>query len=182
MQKAIHVIINPNDPRLSVYEVGEGIIIGYIKKGDYYTTEILQYLGMEITTPVESKFEVFIIKRLDKDSAVIVQRSDLGNLITVKDVNDYNYVQEIYQKGSFFNPSLAGAKRGKSEEQKKKRKKEKLQPPSSQKKKRVSKKKSFFARLREIFSWKKQKRELRAKGRARPASTSRPESIEERSV
>lgn len=180
--KAIRVVINPNDPRLSVYEVGEGVIIGYIKKGDYYTTEILQYLGMEVTTPVESKFEVFIIKRLDKDSAVIVQRSDLGNLIIVKDVNDYNYVQEIYQKGSFFDPSLAGAKRKKNEEKQRKLKKEKLQTVSSQKKKRVSKQKSLFSKLREIFSWKKQKRKERTRGRAKLASTGSSEAVEEQTV
>ena len=135
--KPIYVTIDARVPTLGMfYEPGRGVIVGYLRVGDYYTTEILDFLGLHNKEPVKTEFEVFIIKRLDKDTSVIVQRNQLGDLVTLENVTDYNEIQNIYQNGPFFDPGLGGVKEsGKAETQKeekpkRKKRRKKVQLPA----------------------------------------------------
>lgn len=135
--KPIYVTIDARVPTLGMfYEPGRGVIVGYLRVGDYYTTEILNFLGLHNKEPVKTEFEVFIIKRLDKDTAVIVQRNQLGDLVTLENVTDYNEIQNIYQNGPFFDPGLAGIRDsgetepGEKEKPRRKKRQRKVSAPS----------------------------------------------------
>ena len=108
--KAIPVTLHPNDPSVSHYNEGKGIIVGYLPKGSFYSTDILEYLGLDGHVPCQSEFDVFIVKRTDVDSSVIVPKEFLSKLMVLDDVEDYNEIQKMFEEGTFFIPELAEKK------------------------------------------------------------------------
>lgn len=127
------------------FEPGLGVVVGYIKKGDYYRSDVLKFLKVENLTPVASKFDVLLVKRTDKPSSIIIPRDIMSSVLELQDPEDYNVLQKIFEHGSYFSEDM-----NKIKKKTKKNQDEKQKKPSTVKKvnkKKVEKKASLTKRV-----------------------------------